>query len=58
MKYAALVKRMQVWHCEVEAETEEEARDKADALVADWPPNDDYAYDTRVTPIDYSFPRT
>ena len=46
-KYQVTVKRMQVWKVdEIEAESEEEAKDKADRLVADWPPNDDYAYDT------------
>ena len=52
MKYQATIKRMYVWRCEIEANSKEEAKDKAYAMVQDWPPNDDYAYDTTVIEVD------
>ena len=45
-KYRVTVKRMQVWHLDVEAADIETARDKADDLACDEPPHDDYAYET------------
>jgi hypothetical protein len=44
--YRCTVKRMQTWTQLVEAETREEAKDKADAMCEGEPPGDDYAYET------------
>ena len=41
--------RHQVWYFDnIEAETEEQAKDLADKQACDTHPNDDYSYDTEV----------
>lgn len=49
--YAVTVKRMQVWRLEVEAADADEAKDRADAMAADEPIADDYAYSTDAKEI-------
>lgn len=49
--YAVTVRRMQVWHLEVEAADEEEAEKTADELTCVSALDDEYAYSTEAKEI-------
>lgn len=46
--YRCTVKRMQVWYIEVEADTREQAKEKAEHAACLERPDDDYSYDTKA----------
>ena len=46
------VYRKMKWTVEIEADNEEEAKDTADDYVRDFPPDDDWAYETTAVEIE------
>ena len=48
MKFRCRVERMQVWYFDIEADSESDAKDKADRQSWDEPAHDDYSYDIKA----------